>query len=259
MAHHIYLSPHLDDAVLSCGGLIASQVAAGEGVAVVTVFAGDPGPGPLSDFAQALHRLWGVGPKPVGDRRTEDHLACGRLGASVIHLPLLDAIYRVGPANVVRYDSEEAIFGPAHPADAGLVEEICGHLFRACPLEALLYCPLGLGRHVDHRLTRMAAERLRRPLWYYQDLPYAARGGTPPVEFGAPPGRERLLPLSLEQIDSWVAAIAEYRTQVPMFWSDVYALYEEIRRFHDQGSGIPLITPDHQAGAAVLSMSSWPG
>lgn len=257
MAHHIYLSPHLDDAVFSCGGLIASQVAAGDVVTVLTIFAGDPGPGPIPDLAQAMHRLWGVGPDPVGDRRTEDHLACGRLGASVVHLPLMDAIYRVGPANVVRYNSVEAIFGPVHPADAGLAEEIWGHLSRACPLEAVLYCPLGLGRHVDHRLTRVAAERLGRPLRYYQDLPYAVRGGSPPAELEAAPGREQLLPLSPEQIDAWVAAVAEYRSQVPVYWPDVYALYEEIRRFHDQGPGFPLITPDRQAGAAAQSRSSW--
>ncbi len=249
MAHHIYVSPHLDDAVLSCGGLIASQVAAGEGVTVVTVFAGDPGPGPLSDFAQALHRLWGTGANPVGDRRTEDHLACGRLGASVVHLPFPDAIYRVGPSNEAFYASEEAIFGPIHPSDAGVIDDIRDRLSRVCPLEALLYGPVALGGHVDHRLTRMAAERLARPLRYYRDFPYAARGGGLPQGMDMPPGRELLLPLSLEQIDAWVAAIAEYRSQVPTFWADEYALYEEVRHFHDQAGGLRLITPDLASAA----------
>lgn len=244
VAHHIYLSPHLDDAVLSCGGLIASQVAAGAAVTVLTVFAGDPAPAPLSDFAEALHRLWGAGANPVGDRRTEDHLACGRLGASVVHLPFPDAIYRVGPGNQARYDSEEAIFGPIHAGDEGMVEEIRAHLARVCPVEAVVHSPLGVGGHVDHRLTRLAAESLGRPLWYYRDFPYAARGGALPQGLGVPPGRERLLPLSLEQIDSWVAAISEYRSQVPTFWPDEYALYEDVRRFHDQAGGLRVILPD---------------
>lgn len=248
MAHHIYLSPHLDDAVLSCGGLIASQVAAGDGVTVVTVFAGDPGPGPLTDFAQALHNLWSAGQNPVGGRRTEDHLACGRLGASVVHLPFPDAIYRVDSGNQALYDSEVAIFGPIHPAESRMVEEIRDYLARICPPEAMVYCPMSLGGHVDHRLTRMAGESLHRHLWYYQDFPYAARGGALPQGFDLPPGREQVHPISPEQIDAWVTAIAEYRSQVPVFWPDVYSLYEEIRRFHDQGSGIRLIGPDRQPG-----------
>ncbi|MEW6567445.1 MAG: PIG-L family deacetylase [Chloroflexota bacterium] len=254
MPLHIYLSPHLDDAVLSCGGLIANQVAEGNGVTVLTVFAGDPGPGPLSDFAQALHQLWGGSPNLVGDRRTEDRLACGRLGASVVHMLLPDAIYRHGPDAGVRYASEEAIFGPLHPRDLDVLEEIHQRLSSACPPEAVVYCPLGLGFHVDHRLTRAAAERLGRPLWYYQDFPYAARGGEVPAELGPPPGREHLVPLSPEEIESWAAAIAEYRSQVPMFWSDVYALYEEIRRFHDGVGGVRLIAPADE-GTALSSSS----
>ncbi len=38
---HIYLSPHLDDVALSCGGRIVKQRSKGENVLVVTVFTGD--------------------------------------------------------------------------------------------------------------------------------------------------------------------------------------------------------------------------
>ncbi len=37
---HIYLSPHYDDAALSCGGSIHKQATQQEPVAVITVFAG---------------------------------------------------------------------------------------------------------------------------------------------------------------------------------------------------------------------------
>ncbi len=39
---HIVLSPHLDDAALSCGGFIARMTAAGERVLVVNVCSGIP-------------------------------------------------------------------------------------------------------------------------------------------------------------------------------------------------------------------------
>ncbi|MBA4379671.1 MAG: PIG-L family deacetylase, partial [Anaerolinea sp.] len=55
----IYISPHLDDAVLSCGGLIWEQSHAGTQVEIWTVCTGDPPEGPLSPFAEVLHAEWG--------------------------------------------------------------------------------------------------------------------------------------------------------------------------------------------------------
>jgi len=40
--HWIYLSPHLDDAVLSCGGIIWQQVQSGHQVEIWTICAADP-------------------------------------------------------------------------------------------------------------------------------------------------------------------------------------------------------------------------
>jgi LmbE family N-acetylglucosaminyl deacetylase len=239
MAVHFYLSPHLDDAVLSCGGLIANQVAGGEGVMVLTVCAGDPGQEPYSEFAQAQHARWGGA--MVGDRRTEDRMACGRLGASVVHLDLPDAIYRRGPSGEVLYPSEEAIFGMPHPSESTLAVSLANRLTTACPMSAQVYCPSAMGGHVDHRLTRLAAERADWDLWYYQDFPYAARGGNLPPDLPLPPGEEVVFPLSSEEIQAWAAAISEYPSQLPTFWPDVYTLYQEVRTFHDRAGGIRLV------------------
>ncbi len=246
MGVHIYLSPHLDDAVLSCGGLIPRQAAAGESVLVVTVCAGDPGPEPFTPFAQMLHTVWGSPASPVGDRRSEDRVACGRLDASVLHLEVPDAIYRHGPAGGALYTSEETLLGPLALQETGLVQQVAERLESTCPRGASIYSPLAIGGHVDHRLTRSAAERLGRPLHYYRDFPYAARGGVAPSEFRPPAGRETVVPLTAEEIQTWAAAIAEYRSQISTFWPDVYALLQEIRTFHDQSGGVVLITP-HEA------------
>lgn len=42
IATYLYISPHLDDAVLSVGGLIAAQLAAGDRVVIATVCTADP-------------------------------------------------------------------------------------------------------------------------------------------------------------------------------------------------------------------------
>ncbi|MCI5130982.1 MAG: hypothetical protein D3904_05525 [Candidatus Electrothrix sp. EH2] len=55
---HIYLSPHYDDAALSCGGSIHKQATQQEPVAVIIIFAGTPAlpNSALSKPAQAVHK-----------------------------------------------------------------------------------------------------------------------------------------------------------------------------------------------------------
>ena len=84
----IYLSPHFDDAVLSCGGLIWEQAKKGKAVEIWTICAGDAPPGLLSPLARECHQLWGV-PSPellVPTRRIENLEAAVTLGASTVKL-----------------------------------------------------------------------------------------------------------------------------------------------------------------------------
>ena len=76
----IYLSPHLDDVALSAGGLLWEQERTGEQVSVWTICAGDPGPEPISPFAETLQNRWRVGRDAVAIRRSEDVQSCAVLG-----------------------------------------------------------------------------------------------------------------------------------------------------------------------------------
>ncbi|MBP7274729.1 MAG: PIG-L family deacetylase [Kiritimatiellae bacterium] len=169
----IYLSPHLDDAVLSCGGAICARVRRGESVLVATLAAGDA-PRVLSELAQSLHAQWGVGPD-ASLRREEDQNACRRLGAEVWHGATPDCIYRVNPEDgVPLYRQLSDVFSRPHPADrawAAWRDQI-----RALPEADAVVAPLGVGGHVDHILLRRAAEEAcGSTLLYYEDFPYASR------------------------------------------------------------------------------------
>jgi hypothetical protein len=60
---HIFLSPHFDDVVYSCGGTLGVQVCSGLHPLVITIFGGaPPATTPLSPFAQYLHGQWGADP-----------------------------------------------------------------------------------------------------------------------------------------------------------------------------------------------------
>jgi LmbE family N-acetylglucosaminyl deacetylase len=100
MSTHLFLSPHLDDIVLSCGGQIAQLVRSGRRVHVVTVFAGDAAPeAAVSPHVQELHERWKLDPhNPSPGRRAEDRAALKMISASiqVTHLPFPDCVYRLG-------------------------------------------------------------------------------------------------------------------------------------------------------------------
>lgn len=235
---HTYISPHLDDAVLSCGGRIWQQVRAGERVLIVTVFAGAPAPDtPLSPFARELHARWGLA-DPVAARREEDAAALALLGAEWAYWSYVDCIYRRAAAGCFICDSEEALFGGVHPAEDALIAELADRL-RALAQEqgSAIYAPLAVGRHVDHQVVRRAAEGLKGVV-YYEDYPYAARPGATEEALGAGQWQAELVALSQEALEAKIAAIACYSSQFgSLDWADAAEMAAAVRAFAQQIDG----------------------
>jgi LmbE family N-acetylglucosaminyl deacetylase len=237
---HIYLSPHLDDVALSCGGRIWQQTRVGERVAVVTVFAAAPEPdAQLSSYARGLHARWGQLKEAVQQRQEEDRQALLLLGAEPLHWPYTDCIYRRTPGGDFPYSGEEALWGEIHPSEADLVEELADRI-QALPLltRGVLYVPLAVGRHVDHRIVRQAAEGSDRPLTYYEDFPYAEDRGAVDIARAGGAWKAELLPLSQEALEAKISAIARYRSQISTFWGSTTQMVAAVRAFAKRtGSG----------------------
>jgi LmbE family N-acetylglucosaminyl deacetylase len=164
------LSPHLDDAVLSTGGIVDAVVRAGERAVVATFCTADP-PDDLDPIARDLHARWGNPPDPYGDRRREDEAACALLGAEARHLGLHDAIYRR------HYGAFTELFAPIPERDSAFGTIVAAALERVVEqlTPVAIYAPLAVGLHVDHQHVLGAARRLRdAPLFYYEDQPYSS-------------------------------------------------------------------------------------
>jgi len=241
MSMRVYLSPHLDDAVFSCGGLIARQSSGGDEVQVVTIFAGDPPVGELTPFAYDLHRRWGGEGSPMGLRRAEDLVACARLGASVVHLSFADAVYRRAASGEALHPDSESLFAAPSVEEQALVEVIAETLERSIGPAAEVYLPLGIGGHVDHLMTRRAGERAGRALWYFRDVPYTLRESARLAE--PPPAgvSDALVTLAEAEIEMWAIGAAEYHSQVSSFWADDESLDADLRAYHDRFGGLPLL------------------
>jgi LmbE family N-acetylglucosaminyl deacetylase len=169
---HIILAPHPDDAALSCGGTISCLRDQHARVLIVTVCAGSPAPASLSPFARYLHDAWALGDDPMAGRRAEDALAVGVLGCDAVQLEQLDAPYRhaaYGEGDAWR--GAVAVDDPLLPA----AREVIARLYTQQPA-ARFYAPLGAGNHVDHQVIGAAALAASvAELWWYEDLPYAAK------------------------------------------------------------------------------------
>jgi LmbE family N-acetylglucosaminyl deacetylase len=236
----IYLSPHLDDATLSAGGLIRAQSNAGMPVEIWTLMSGFPGPGELPEFAQVMHRVWGFasGHDAVMSRRLEDERAAAQLGAKPVHFDFLDAIYRRGKLGQALYPD---VMVPMHPDDADSPEQIAQAILDNLRPDDRLVCQLAIGAHVDHAIVRRAAELLRRPLAYDADLPYLINhpGDLAPTTAGLQPS---LRPISQTEFDCWISAIECYVSQVDSVFGSHEVMHQVMEEFWHEKGGIQLWT-----------------
>ncbi|RMF77973.1 MAG: PIG-L family deacetylase, partial [Chloroflexi bacterium] len=226
---HVFLSPHFDDAVLGCGGLIADLTEHGQDVLVITIMAGEPpSPLPATPIVKTLHQRWGAGYNPVAVRRDEDWQALSCLKAQAQHLEIPDCVYRTNADGGAFYPSEESLFANVHPDDERLIETL-----PALPeTSSHLYVPLGVGHHVDHQIVRNYGLFVRRDragvsLRFYEEYPYSVseeartRALNELKQIAALQLNEERVTLSEAQVDAKIEAIACYRSQISTFWEDV--------------------------------------
>lgn len=249
----IYLSPHLDDAVLSCGGRIyletactelpnkvgLAEVAASHPVLIVTQMAGDPAPDlRLSAFAQELHQRWGLPQDTVRTRRAEDAAACQILGADYLHWDILDCIYRTDPATGdLCYPTWEIVQTTQHPADEAVIAQLAQQLGQLPPADQVV-CPLTVGQHLDHRLVRQAAEQAfgADHLLYYEDYPYVAKEGA--VDAVLTPAMHPIqIALPETAVRAKIEAIWAYASQRSSFFDDYADLERKIEAYTAQVGG----------------------
>ena len=235
----LYLSPHLVDAALSCGGQIAQATRTRARVLIVTVMAGDPPAEAANDYIASLHARWELGRDAAAQRRAEDLAACALLGADALHLDVPDCIYRLDPATgAPLYVSDADIFGAIHPAEAVLVARLAERL-RGLPPATQVYAPLTVGHHVDHLLVRAAAEQVwGAALRYYEDYPYAQQPGKLDAALADAAGwRAAVILLDGAALAAKCDAISAFRSQLSTFFRDRADLDAQVLGYAAQVGG----------------------
>lgn len=153
-ARVLVLSPHLDDAVFSCGELLVDL----RRPIVATLFAGVPSP-EVATTPWDQRSGFSNGAEAMQARRAEDARALDMLGAVPEHFDFLDHQYGSSPTAAQLTATVDWLIG-VHRPDVVLV-------------------PIGLF-HSDHALLHDAALACRSATvnWFgYEDVPYRRRPG----------------------------------------------------------------------------------
>lgn len=206
--HSLLLGPHCDDIAYSLAGRLISGAESGRHLQLLTIFSESR----FAPYAPGVTSQAQVSAL----RHAEESNFCAALHLEHARLGLAEAPLRGYPdVDSLFIDSDVFL---EDPMVACLEQCLRQRIERSVP--ARVFAPLGIGGHVDHRITRAAAQRVFGnvcPLFFYEDLPYA--GELAPAELDRQLARDAqgLRPL-LTPLGDWLSdkleCLAAYASQV---------------------------------------------
>lgn len=236
----VVLSPHIDDAVLSCTGLLSALDKVAPRL-VVTLYCGNPEPTNSRGEGGKGRQRKRRGHAAPSIRRREDLAVMRYLECAWVHLGFAEAIYRRSPTTgrlIYRHPRQK--WTRPNVADTAHMEELFLVLRRltANMGPRLLVSPLGVGLHVDHRICALTALRLaggQTRVLFYEDFPYVAGGGVggaadDPLRalarLGLEPIRRHVVPANANR---QIKALSLYPSQIEPLFGDEEGMRKAVK------------------------------
>lgn len=235
----IFISPHLDDAVLSCGGLLEALHTHRKESLVITVFT-QASEAPHIRFAKNFLSLsrYSDAHRLFLDRRKEDVKATRMMGAAFVHFNYIDAAWRVRmydqtawfsryikyfPSITHIYGGPKSIFSGIPAARDNILishitEKLHEYLAKKKHQRILIFAPLGIGGHVDHVIIRTISTNLGYPVLFWEDFPYNANPDSRTVFFSKNINYTFLFSIHSDDTATKYNAIRSYKSQVPVLF-----------------------------------------
>lgn len=201
MSRNIFISPHPDDAIWSCGGRIKKLIQSNHQVLLITIFSEG------QKFYDQNESWRSISSSAI--RHHENQKAIRYFNLEHIDLGYVDAAARLGQDGYL-YKDANSLFKLLHKDDIYLSEMIFFDLMKVLNNDDVINVPLGMGNHVDHVIVSNSAKMLNSgTLIWYEDFPYS-------LEFSAPLDYK---PIWYEvDVNDWVNAGLCYRSQVLHFF-----------------------------------------
>lgn len=188
-----FISPHLDDAVFSTCNLMINLINKGINVTVVNVFT-QPSPPPYTISVKKFLSVCGYKDSDLlfKARILEDAEVMKRLGAKVINLNFVDALWRrKGVKGILKTTSKiipeldyvypiyriSIAFGIISKNDNGIYSQISEkfeEITKSSNAKNIIFCPVAVGKHVDHLIVRDVCNKKydQNKIVYWSDYPY---------------------------------------------------------------------------------------
>ncbi len=182
----VFISPHFDDAILSCGGLL-SELSGKTDITIINVFT-KAHKKPYTLSARKFLKNSGNQSDAIllyDTRCTEDKNALSQLRVKIINLGLEDALFR--------RKKQSSLLGKLIPEVIHIYPTYRWHILKAISStdyapkilkkilkkyskkDVLFFAPSGIGNHADHQIIRRVSEELFDDLILYSDFPYNIR------------------------------------------------------------------------------------
>ena len=233
----VFISPHLDDAILSAGDLLYYLSQKKANVRIVNVFTmGEGGMYTISAKRHLAKCGFNNAIDLYKERIDEDGRVFDYLGFEVINLGFTDALYRkkrnVRPFVYLNIPElchlyPFKVVGVGVSKGDEVLENELGECIRKLDLEeCVVLCPIGFGGHVDHILTREACTKMFSHAIYWRDISYSGKNGEL-TEFTKRVGIKRKV--FIKNTQKKIELIKYYRTQVKeMFKKEGIVLSPEV-------------------------------
>ena len=231
---NIFLSPHLDDVILSCGGFIYKLVhEKHEKVEIWTFASGIPEVTPKTRIVSELLNDWkfSSAKEAVESRIDEDFNAASVLGVKSVFLNFLDCIYRRNNKNEYPYDN---VFVEPEMFDYEMMDQYRNELMKNLTDTDIVYAPFSIGGHVDHRIVHTVSKQLNRKIKYFLDVPYSI-WHPDEIDMVTKEYNEYTESLSDSDFIKWEEAIKEYKSQIETLFDDVSNIQSELKKFCKSG------------------------
>lgn len=187
----VFISPHLDDAAFSAGGILAFLSKLNLPVLVINVFTSPGnGNGETLSSRKFLSQCKDADPVRLFSKRLaeDSRIFLTLKNTKVINLGLVDALWRLSKSAhpLTRFLGKLApeflrayptyrwhiSTGKISPNDSLTVDELFRTIKKHVRQKDLIFCPLGIGKHVDHLIVRDACTKLENTKVYWADHPY---------------------------------------------------------------------------------------
>jgi len=167
---YIFISPHLDDAILSAGALINHLSSIGK-VKIITVFtkSSKKKTKATEEFIRLCH--YSNSDKLFFNRRKEDKKVCKYLKVDYLHLGFTDALWREGYRSI-----REVFLNKINNTkkEQNLEKLIIRKLKKTIKNKknTVIFAPLSIGNHIDHRIINKICRDNFTNVIYWEDYPY---------------------------------------------------------------------------------------